>query len=512
MYFLKAYKKKFLSKLTFFSTGSIYLIFLIVVLSCKVQSNKDFKPDQYGYVAETKFHKLIKDRQYQLVGGFDTVQKKPLLMYAKVVKNNKWGFIDLNCNEVIPAVYESVSRFRENGLTVVYKNEKAGIIDLHGKVIIKTVYKKVIYNYNKNLVTIKSDHGWGVLKISGDTIIMPNCDSISVFSFGLIGVLNKQKWGLFDSTGKEIIKPIYEDIGYLGEGLLKVQLKEKWGCINALGKQILNPIYDFINPFYEGMAVVKYKGKCGFINTYGNEVIKPKYDWLEGFRFGRAGFEMQSNPNTIVYGYIDKTGKEIINSLPLLPTSNHENENFILISDTSGGYFLFNSNGQKVRHLDIQNIDPYYEDIAVGFNYLKKIRPRTKKWGAIDRNGNILIEFIYDEMDNFRHGMATVKNDNKWGMIDTKGNIVVPIIYEDLGSFKDGLIGFKKSFENYWGFMDINSNVIIEPKHGRYSYFEGGLNTKIEDFIADDGVTCHVIDKYGNAYEIYYNKAGEFEY
>ncbi len=53
-----------------------------------------FKSDATGYVADRKFHKLIKDRGYQLVGKFDTVQMNPVELRAPVKFKNNWIVIN----------------------------------------------------------------------------------------------------------------------------------------------------------------------------------------------------------------------------------------------------------------------------------------------------------------------------------------------------------------------------------------------------------------------------------
>ena len=51
----------------------------------------------------------------------------------------------------------------------------------------------------------------------------------------------------------------------------------------STGKVFAKPKYDFISAFNEGMAVVRVDNKYGYIDKTGKEVVKPKYD--EAYRF-----------------------------------------------------------------------------------------------------------------------------------------------------------------------------------------------------------------------------------
>ena len=55
---------------------------------------------------------------------------------------------------------------------------------------------------------------------------------------------------------------------------------------------------------------------------------------------------------------------------------------------------------------------------------------KNNKWGYIDRNGKLVIDYFYDKAKNFKEGLAPVCIDNKWGYIDSQGNLVIDFQYE----------------------------------------------------------------------------------
>ncbi|EDJ0203504.1 WG repeat-containing protein, partial [Campylobacter coli] len=52
--------------------------------------------------------------------------------------------------------------------------------------------------------------------------------------------------------------------------------------------------------------------------------------------------------------------------------------------------------------------------------------------GFIDKSGKIVIEPIFDDIWDFREGLAGVKLNGKWGFIDKSGKIVIEPIFDDI--------------------------------------------------------------------------------
>lgn len=57
-------------------------------------------------------------------------------------------------------------------------------------------------------------------------------------------------------------------------------------------------------------------------------------------------------------------------------------------------------------------------------NY-KEVDRMKYKYGYLDKQGNVAIDYIYDSAYDFVDGLAPVQKDGKWYYIDTKGNIVI---------------------------------------------------------------------------------------
>lgn len=58
--------------------------------------------------------------------------------------------------------------------------------------------------------------------------------------------------------------------------------------------------------------------------------------------------------------------------------------------------------------------------------------------GYIDRQGNVIVDFLYECSSQIHDGLAKVQLNNKWGFINKKGEVVIPFIYDDADRFRDG--------------------------------------------------------------------------
>ncbi len=104
--------------------------------------------------------------------------------------------------------------------------------------------------------------------------------------------------------------------------------------------------------------------------------------------------------------------------------------------------------------------EPFCEDLAaVKFD---------EKWGFINPNGEVVIPFEYDEIQNFQNNLAAVKKSNKWGFINKKGQLIIPVKYEEVSSFHEGLAAVK--LNNKWGYINTLGNSIISHKYTSSEY------------------------------------------
>lgn len=126
----------------------------------------------------------------------------------------------------------------------------------------------------------------------------------------IIGLKTQNKWLVFDGNGTRLTKMEFDDLGkHFSEGLWPVCRDKKWGYLDAGFNVAIEFQFDEANPFSEGLAAVK-KGKWGYIDKTGKQIIPLKYaaapgPFSEGLAWVREGR---------YYQYVDKTGKVVLSA------------------------------------------------------------------------------------------------------------------------------------------------------------------------------------------------------
>lgn len=108
-------------------------------------------------------------------------------------------------------------------------------------------------------------------------------------------------------------------------------------------------------------------------------------------------------------------------------------------------------------------------EIESALSFSEGLAPAMKddKWGYIDKEGKVVIDFQYDGAMPFSEGRALVLKDDYMGFIDKKGNEVIPCEYENIGQegFQNGVARVYNQ-DGEWGLIDRNGKVVVE--FGKY--------------------------------------------
>ena len=238
----------------------------------------------------------------------------------------------------------------------------------------------------------------------------------------LIPFLQKDKYGYFDLEGKIAINPQFEFATAFREGLALVKLSGdngKWGFIDKNGKFVINAIYKDATVFKDGLAwVISDNSAPSAIEKNGNIIFTLKEaNEVRLFSEGLAAFSIADAVNYMSWGFVDKTGNQIINA------------QFDEVGDfTEGKCAVMNKEG---------------------------------KWGYIDKSGKIIINYQFDEAAPFKGEKAIVTIDNKAGVIDNEGKYIINPQFSSAKN--DGEI-FLISQEDKVGWCDNAGKYIINPQ------------------------------------------------
>lgn len=272
--------------------------------------------------------KLIAPFKYYWTRPFSTYPDYPFFIHGLItvfdskdpeeIYKGKAGCLNTKGELIIPAVYDYIGYFDEEGIASASKDGKIVLIDTLGNVVLETngVDYGSLYFENGFSVFYKKDGGTGMIKRNGQIILEPKYNGVEAFSEGYAAVQisgdeKGVKSGFIDTTGKFVFDRTFGFIRSFNEGFAAVEINNKWGFIDKTGKLVIEAKYFDVKDFHDGLAVVGVKigkqVKYGYIDTTGRFVLKPIYSEAWFFEYGLAPVKIGNK-----FGFIDKNGKVLI--------------------------------------------------------------------------------------------------------------------------------------------------------------------------------------------------------
>lgn len=342
--------------------------------------------------------------------------------------------------------------------------------------------KKGVTN-SKPLVAYLKDGKWYFLDTSGKLLFEPlELLDVLGYSEGFfrvnIEINGRPKWAIIDLVGNVTL---IDGINYLfdfhnGRALV-VKLKKSenadtsnkeylFGYINYKGKLVIPLVYEDATEFSEGLAFVKNKEIRGFIDTSNNLVIKMENSAGNRFKNGLADI----NDRRYKSGFMNRNGEIVV---PLeFDVLEHYSEGlaFAVKGDSAG---FINKDGRFEFLVDAYASKPFSDSMA----FVGKLIKRQMKWCLINRKGEKVTDYIFDDVKEFSEGVAPVLKDGRWYFIDKTGTEVLANDYEYVDNFVDG-IAWVSLRNGKRGYIDHSGKFVIElPSASKY--FDFRLNRKV---------------------------------
>lgn len=364
--------------------------------------------------------------------------------YAIVTKDNKWGVIDKEENLIVNHQCYQITEVHDS-FCVIKNNDSYSYINFQGQILMPFTtnkfsihsdrYAEVIYDNFKLIYDLHSQRL--ILNASYQSVenITDNC-IIVIGEHGLTDVYNHNSLKL----NVEPLKNVIDN----NNGIITGKRSQGWVAIDYAGNVVFDDsenFYTFIEAKDGHIRLLKKKpnnysihgladlnGKIIF-SCYSDAAIKifesrgTYYYILKKYKKERL-FNRYGHPLSEEYDFINK-----------------ENEGFCIafngdytIRDgrmkvKQGAFYGITISEQLLFTIECQFLFKFVNGIAT----FKK----DNKFGKINNRGEVVIPPIYEAISTYHHGLAAARLNKKWGYIDINNNVVIDFDYDTAEDFDE---------------------------------------------------------------------------
>lgn len=383
------------------------------------------KDGKYGVVND-RGDKLIKEEydNIQADGYYTEEDKYALSGYIINNRTNngyRYGYINYKLEKVLKTEYNEVSRILEiadgqNVYIIASKNGKYGVIK-NNKTLINCDYQDIEYDATNNLFKLQRNLQYGVADITGKSILPVQYKELE-FKGVYIQVLenNKEDYTYFNSEGDEIKETKYTTILKTSEANYYITINKEglYGIINKNQKELVENKYNYLEYLFdEYFIAAKNDGNLGIINAKDSTLVDFKYEVLQKIQ----------DTNVVEAKILKENKSELYgkNMEKVFSINNayiYKRDNYIEVYSK-----------EETKYFDLEGKELTSQEIFKNNKLFAK--KSDGKWGFIDKQNNVVVEYIYDKVTEFNsYGFAGIKKNNKWGVINESGDVILEPIYD----------------------------------------------------------------------------------
>ena len=353
---------------------------------------------------------------YEQIEVLENIDKNDNVWYEenilKIKKNGKYGLIDFNGKELVPAEYDEITVLEgiENSI-IIKKDGLVGLVNDNGSTIVELSYKEIKNlgdTYKNGYITVDAQGKYGVISTTKKQILENKYEEIAQLyldNYYLVKENGAQK--LIDSNGKTIIENGFDEIkSVTSNGIIFVK-DSLYGEMNTSGEITIEPKYQYLKEAYRGTYIAKINDKFGIMDNLQNISLEFNYTGLTYnekanlFLAEDAGYK-----TSIINDRFEVKLTGILSEINI-------DESYIRMR-MNDEYKYYNLKGEEKTNTQILKDNTLF------------LSKKDGKYGYVDKKGNVVVEHIYDDAtEQNQYGFAAVKSNGLWGSIDSNGKVII---------------------------------------------------------------------------------------
>ena len=241
--------------------------------------------------------------------------------------------------------------------------------------------------------------------------------------------------------------------------LYPLEINKKLGFINQDGELIVTPQYRYAHKTTSGIAIGIDDGGTYYLDTNGDILFRTSsvFRNVRKFSDGLLAMRIDNDGKGQLWGFVNKQGEWVIDPIYKVVRDFSEGLACVSFTNMDEGFYIDKNNRSVFGEKRF-----YGRDFKDGY---ANVIERHKE--------NFWIERDYGKERIYNRAI---------GLINKNGELIVSYKYRTDFTYSDGLICFmyfdleriKNEERGYFGYMDINEKVIIEPQFWlAYRFVEG---------------------------------------
>ena len=382
--------------------------------------------------------KVINSKNEEILTGYDQIEaldnidENSNVWYEenvlRVEKDGKYGLIDLLGKELLPVEYDEITVLEgiENSI-IIKKDNKIGLVNDTGSIIIECNYKEIKNmgsTYKDGYITVDDNGKYGVISATKRQILDNKYEEIKQIALKEYYVVKEDgKTKLINSKGESIIEDGFDDIKSATTNGVIFTKNNLYGEMSTTGEITLETQYQDLKEANDGIYIAKQNDKYGIIDNMGNIQISYEYQGITYNEKAKLFFAEDAEYNTSI---IDNQYN--VKATGILSDVNTDEE--YIRMRVNDEYKYYNLNGEEISNIQALKNNTIF------------LSKKDGKYGYVDKKGNSVTEFIYDDAtEQNEYGYAAVKKDGLWGSIDKAGKEIIEPKYNLENNLKIDFIG-----------------------------------------------------------------------
>ena len=364
---------------------------------------------------------------------------------------------------IVPHIYERVFSFSD-GLALVIKNNRYGYIDNNGNEVIPPQYDNA-FRFSGGFARVAQNGLYTFIDKTGTEITSPKYDMVFEFSDGLARVVKGDLYGFVDKTGEEVIPVQYTlpkeyctpDFPYRSRSCHILRAPD---TIADEDETVRISHSDFKN----GMAIISEDDKEGVIDRKGNRIIATQFKKIVPFTADIIFVTQINNsyPNPDCMGLYSIKSGWLTNSKLVGSVSDYLRPDLIWASGCGSRLQgLLKPDGTWKIEPIMDMVQGFYDERAIICT--GKTSGQESRCGAIDPDGNIAVPLNTYFLHYWINGFGRVRKNGKEGFIDKSGNILGGRLFVEVKRNKAGDVERVLLEDGNWVGLNRQGKIVTDP-------------------------------------------------